>query len=61
MTGSRVEVGLCVIFRPLIFILDEQTYWGPKGDSVFNSRLYLHQVLFVSLIRGRSVTLLRRP
>ena len=61
MTGSRVEIGLCVIFRPLVFILDEQSYGGPKGDCMFNSRLYLDQVLFVSLIRGQSVTLLRGP
>jgi len=60
MTRSRVEIGLCVIFRPLVFILDEQTYGGPKGDPMFNSRLYLYQILFVSLIRGRSVTLSRR-
>jgi hypothetical protein len=52
MTGSRVEVGLCVIFGSLVFILDEQTNGGPKGNSMFNSRLYLYQVLFISLIRG---------
>jgi len=57
MTRSRVEVGLCVIFRSLVFILDEQAYRGPKGDPMFNSRLYLYQILFVSLIRERSITL----
>jgi hypothetical protein len=48
---ARVEIGLGVIVRSLILILDEETDRCSKGDTLFSARLQLYKVLLVPLDR----------
>ena len=48
---------LTVIPGPLVFVLDQQTNWSPKRDSVLDTRLELNKILLIT--RGGKVALTR--
>lgn len=53
MTRTRVKVGLCVVVRSLIFVVDEETDGCSKGDSVLGTGLNVDEIVFISLRQGR--------
>ena len=48
---------LTVIPGPLVFVLDQQTNWSTKRDSVLDTRLELNKILLIT--RSGKVTLTR--
>ena len=48
---------LTVIPGPLVFVLDQQTNWSTKRDSVLDTRLELNKILLIT--RGGKVALTR--
>ena len=55
VTGPGVEIGLSVIVRPLVLILDEEANGGSESDPVLCARLNLHEIFLISLSDGESV------
>lgn len=49
MARPRVEVGLGIVVRALIFVLDKETNGCAQGDAMFDTRLDVDEILLVSL------------
>lgn len=49
VAGARIEIGLRVVPRALVFVLDKKTNRGAESDAVLDARLKLNKIFLITL------------